>query len=378
MCTISSTARAINRCTVIRRRAAIKRSAFIENTFLQSTLLHCTFTRSTLIKTLLVFTSSTLLLACSPSENDLTEADTTEGKAQAAHTTWETPEKSSVENTKITVDSTIKHAVKSQSAVVMDPNWVVPSEDQYIYVKTQTPIAELQAYAKEAALKRSELRLAKDEPAARKQYLEALTHLENKDYAEAEALLVALSEQGYADVQMDLKTFYNPTDSDKPEAYQSAEKTYYWLKQALAQGFADAQYTYALWHYSDQYSVERDWGKYVDWLIIASEQGHADAQRELGFAYASGRGVELNLIESYKWHELAIRRFNPPPKDKAKNTIAVRINLARSLQSKLISRQGMTPEQVATAKRLVDEWEASHPYAYQSINDIEHIIYRRP
>jgi len=27
---------------------------------------------------------------------------------------------------------------------------------------------------------------------------------------------------------------------------------------------------------------------------------------------------------------------------------------------------------------LVEEWEASHPYAYQSINDIEHIIYRRP
>ena len=248
----------------------------------------------------------------------------------------------------------------------------------YYYVKTQTPIAELQAYAKEMALKRSELRLAKDEPAARKQYLEALAHLDNKDYAEAEALLVVLSEQGYVDVQQDLSSFYTPPHSEKPKAYQNAEKAHYWLKQALAQGFVDAQYIYALWHYSDQYPVERDWGKYVDWLIIASEQGNADAQRELGFAYASGRGVELNLIESYKWHELAIRRFNPPPKDKAKNTIAVRINLARSLQSKLISRQGMTPEQVATAKRLVDEWEASHPYAYQSINDIEHIIYRRP
>ena len=324
MCTVS-TARAINQSTVI-----------------------CAPIRSTFIKALLVFTSSALLVACSPSESDLTEADTSEAdinneNAQAAYTTWE-----------------------------------VPPEERFMFVKTQTPIAELQAYAKEMALKRSEMRLAKDEPVARKQYLEALAHLDNKHYAEAEALLVALSEQGYVDVQMDLKSFYNPTDSDKPEAYQSAEKAYYWLKQALAQGFAKAQYTYALWYYSDRYPVERDWGKYADWLIIAAEQGNADAQKHLAFAYSYARGLERNLVESYKWYELAIRRFNPPPNDKAKNTIAVRINLARSLQKKLITRKGMTPEQVATAKLLVDEWEASHPYAYQSINDIEHIIYRRP
>jgi len=228
------------------------------------------------------------------------------------------------------------------------------------------------------ALKRSKIRLAKNEPAARKQYLEALAYLEDKNYAEAEALFVALAEQGYADVQIDLVAFYDPITSKTPQIYEDGEKMLYWLKQSLAQGFVDAQYLYALMHYSKGYPVERDWGKYVDWLIIASEQGHADAQAELGFAYSYGRGVERNLVESYKWHELAIRRFNPPPKDKAKNTIAVRINLARGLQQDLITEKGMTPEQVATAKRLVEEWEASHPYAYQSINDIEHIIYRRP
>jgi len=293
------------------------------------------------------------------------------------------PEKSSVENTKVTVESasvesTVEHMIKSRSAVVMDPNWVVPPEDQYIYVKTQTPIAELQAYAKAMALKRHEMRLAKDEPAAHEQYLEALAHLENKNYAEAEALFISLAEQGYADIQMDLASFYNPVNSAKPTAYYNIDKMLYWLKQAVAQGFASAQYSYALMHYSEDYPVERNWGKYADWLIIAAEQGNANAQRELGSAYSKGRGLERNLIEAYKWYELSIRRFNPPPKDKAKNTIAVRINLARGLQQDLITEKGMTPEQVATAKRLVDEWEASHPYAYQSINDIEHIIYRRP
>jgi len=248
----------------------------------------------------------------------------------------------------------------------------------YFYVKTQTPIAELQVYAKEMALKRSKIRLAKNEPMARKQYLEALAHLENKQYAEAEALFVALAEQGYADVQIDLVAFYDPITSKTPQIYEDGEKMLYWLKQSLAQGFAVAQYIYALIHYSEGYSVERDWAKYIDWLIIAAEQGNANAQRELGFAYSTGRGVERDLIESYKWYELAIRRFKPPPKNEAENTIAVRINLARSSQGNLIIDKGMTPEQVATAKRLVEEWEASHPYAYQSINDIEHIIYRRP
>ena len=37
----------------------------------------------------------------------------------------------------------------------------------------------------------------------------------------------------------------------------------------------------------------------------AAEKGNAVAQNRLAHAYASGRGVESNLVEATKWHLLA-------------------------------------------------------------------------
>jgi TPR repeat protein len=39
----------------------------------------------------------------------------------------------------------------------------------------------------------------------------------------------------------------------------------------------------------------------VRWYRRAAEQGHVDAQNNLGFMYGTGRGVEINHAEAVMW-----------------------------------------------------------------------------
>jgi TPR repeat protein len=43
----------------------------------------------------------------------------------------------------------------------------------------------------------------------------------------------------------------------------------------------------------------------LKWFIRAADQGHGLAQRDLGFLYEAGWGVEQNLEEAYFWYSLA-------------------------------------------------------------------------
>ena len=43
----------------------------------------------------------------------------------------------------------------------------------------------------------------------------------------------------------------------------------------------------------------------VKWYRLAAEQGHLEAQSELGICYANGWGVTRDLVEAYVWHTLA-------------------------------------------------------------------------
>ena len=45
--------------------------------------------------------------------------------------------------------------------------------------------------------------------------------------------------------------------------------------------------------------------KEVEYLLKAADLGHARAQNELGLCYASGSGVEVDLIEAVKWYKKA-------------------------------------------------------------------------
>jgi len=77
-----------------------------------------------------------------------------------------------------------------------------------------------------------------------------------------------------------------------------------------------------------------------------AEQGDAQAQYDLGYAYDKGQGVPQDYVEAYKWRKLAVARASA---DKLKQYAESRDELA----------QRMTPQQLAEAQKRASEWLAA-------------------
>lgn len=73
-------------------------------------------------------------------------------------------------------------------------------------------------------------------------------------------------------------------------------------RQAAEQGHTEAQYELgALLNAPGEHKNCRE---AVKWLRMAAEQGHQEAQAELGYCYEFGRGVEIDLDEADKWYHM--------------------------------------------------------------------------
>ena len=57
--------------------------------------------------------------------------------------------------------------------------------------------------------------------------------------------------------------------------------------------------------YANGRGVPQDGAEAVRWRRLAAEQGHADAQFNLGFSFAIGRGVLKNAVIAYMWLTVA-------------------------------------------------------------------------
>jgi hypothetical protein len=56
--------------------------------------------------------------------------------------------------------------------------------------------------------------------------------------------------------------------------------------------------------------VKQDDAEAVQWYRKAAEQGHADAQHNLGLMYMEGRGVKQDDAEAVKWWRMfAVRTY---------------------------------------------------------------------
>ena len=77
-----------------------------------------------------------------------------------------------------------------------------------------------------------------------------------------------------------------------------------WFRKAAEQNHADAQYNLG-WRYADGRGVPKDEAEAVKWFRRAAEQDHSDAQAHLGRCYYNGIGVKKDLFEAYKWESLA-------------------------------------------------------------------------
>lgn len=160
---------------------------------------------------------------------------------------------------------------------------------------------------------------------------------DQKDFVTALKELPALAEQGNADAQLILGKMYMmgqgvPKDS---------EQAFKWLKAAAMKGNADAQFFLGSMYLLPQ----KDIGEGLQWLRLSAEQGMQDAQYLLGKAYMQGpKELPRDPVQGGMWLRLAAKENKRFYQDE--------------LQS---AERQMTPDQVAKAKTLADEWKPNPP-----------------
>ncbi len=83
-----------------------------------------------------------------------------------------------------------------------------------------------------------------------------------------------------------------------------------------------------------------DYDRAVREFRLLANQGHAQAQVNLGILYSQGRGVPKDAVQAYMWYTLAAGQGDDLA-DKFKNHL----------------EQSMALDQLAEAKRLAREWQ---------------------
>jgi TPR repeat protein len=119
---------------------------------------------------------------------------------------------------------------------------------------------------------------------------------------EADAKLVetitAAAEKGDPGQQCLLGLIYGFSDLGVARDYA---KSAYWLRKSAEQGYAEAQYFLASWYQRGE-GLAKDAAEAAKWYRKAAEQGHALAQSNLGFCFAYGEGLTKDAAESAKWY----------------------------------------------------------------------------
>jgi TPR repeat protein len=82
----------------------------------------------------------------------------------------------------------------------------------------------------------------------------------------------------------------------------------HWFRLAAEQGHADAQFQLGTLHL--KIADGRQAAEAARWYRVAAEQGHADAQYNLGDMHAYGYGVHRDDTEAIRWYRLAADQGN--------------------------------------------------------------------
>lgn len=117
------------------------------------------------------------------------------------------------------------------------------------------------------------------------------------------------------------------------------------LRTMAEGGNADAQANLGV-AYANGEGVPQDGAEAAKWYRKAADQGNARAQNNLGLMYAKGQGVPQDGAEAHKWFNLAASKSTGEDQKKfaeLRDTIAAK----------------MTPQQIAEAQRLAREWKPS-------------------
>jgi len=110
------------------------------------------------------------------------------------------------------------------------------------------------------------------------------------------------ADQGLAVAQHMMGFLYEKGDRGVPQDYAKAID---WHRKAAEQGFVDAQS-----HLGNLYAVgeivkKADPTEAAKWFLRAAENGVVNAQFQIGIFLARGDGVEQDVVEGYKWLNIA-------------------------------------------------------------------------
>ena len=150
-----------------------------------------------------------------------------------------------------------------------------------------------------------------------------------------------------------------------------------WLPVA-EQGHADAQYNLGSM-YDEGQGVPRDAAEAAKWHRKAAVQGHADAQLSLALMYSYGDGVPQDYTKAAKWYRLAAEQGRARaqyilgimyvkgqgvPQDYFQAhmwwNLAAALGLEVGRKDRDLLAEKMTPADISEAQRLAREWLEEH------------------
>ena len=132
---------------------------------------------------------------------------------------------------------------------------------------------------------------------------------------------------------------------DGQAAYQRgdyAAAMSYWRPLA-EEGHANAQGNLGVMYANGQ-GVPQDYAQALIWLRKAADQGDAVAQNNLGGIYYEGQGILQDFVRAHMWFNLAASRAEDAE------------TREQATKNREILAAKMTPAQIAEAQRLASEW----------------------
>jgi len=117
------------------------------------------------------------------------------------------------------------------------------------------------------------------------------------------------------------------------------------LKERAAAGDPEAQFSLGKNYEAGRSGLKQSYAEAANWYRKSADQGNAYAQASLGILYHSGKGLPHDDVQSEMWLTIAAEGVAHDDRD---TVVEMRDSVAVH----------MTPDQVAEARRLAQEWKA--------------------
>ena len=148
------------------------------------------------------------------------------------------------------------------------------------------------------------------------------------------------AEEGDVNSQLLLGLIYLTGDEEIPANDKEAFK---WFKAAAEQGHADAQYNLGVCYLNGQ-GVKQNYNEAFRWYKAAAEQGDACGFFNIGVCYQNGEVVKQDYKEAYYWYLIAYLN-----------------GYTYAEQNIYLIENILTDQQKQEVQKRVNDWVKTHP-----------------